>query len=271
MNKDLSIIIPCYNSGNYLPDAIESIRNSNNLSSYSYEIIIINDGSTDAATLELLASLKDDDCIVRHQNNAGPGAARNHGIKYATGRYLLFLDSDNRLRPHFIQEGISLLDSGDADIIHGKPVFFGASTKPRFVTGPFNINKIMAQNYIDICCVMRPEVFARIKGFDEERSIIGFEDWEFHISAYAAGCKFHFIEDEVYDYRIVPDSLSQRHSDEELKAAYTYVYTKHARLLSPVLSWYLHQYRIYQSDKKRPLRSCAKYLYQKYTGWKEIF
>lgn len=271
VNMDLSIIIPCYNSGYYLKDAIESVLCSKNLNHYRYEIIIINDGSTDTATINLLAAIEGENCIVLHQENAGPAAARNYGIKYATGRYLLFLDSDNKLRPHFIEKGISLLDSGNEDIVYGKPGFFGASTSPRFITGPFNINKIMVQNYIDICCIMRREVCTGINGFDEEKRIIGFEDWDLYIRAYAAGFKFLFVDEEVYDYRIVPGSLSNRHSEEDIRTAYTYIHAKHAWLVSQVLSWYLCEYRTYQFDRERPLRSCLKYFYKKYTGQKQAF
>ena len=265
MNKDLSIIIPCYNSGNYLTDATGSIRNSNDLANYNYEIIVVNDGSTDTATLEILSALEADDCTVYHQENAGPAAARNHGVKLAKGRYLLFLDSDNRLLPNFIQQGISLLDSTDADIIHGKPTFFGTTTEPRFITGPLIINKLIVQNYIDICCVMRREVLTRINGFDEDRKIIGFEDWELHLNAYCAGCKYHFIDEEVYEYRVVPDSLSQRHSPDHVRGAYTYIHTKYASLVSQVLYWYWGEYNAYRFDMERPLRSFFKYYYKKFT------
>lgn len=269
---DLSIIIPCYNSGQYLEDAIESVRKSTHIAGYRYEIIIINDGSTDTATKNILYHLEDQqDCVVLHKDNGGPASARNYGLKQARGRHVLFLDSDNKLRPQFIEKGISLLDSGNADIIHGKPCFFGASGAPRFVTGPFDINKILVQNYIDMCCMMRREVCTRVNGFDEEKKLIGFEDWDIYIRAHDAGFRFHFVDEELYDYRVVPGSLSQRHSEEEAQAARSYLQAKHARLVSQTLLWYHSMYQAYQMDRQRPFRSYIKYLYRKYAARTQVF
>src|SRR4051812_30462131 len=97
----VSIIIPCYNSGKYLPEALDSI------SAYPdkgmYEVIIINDGSTDELTLSLLNNLQQNgEHIVLHQENKGPAAARNAGVKMAKAPYLLFLDSDNKIESNYI-------------------------------------------------------------------------------------------------------------------------------------------------------------------------
>src|ERR1700753_4343673 len=108
---DLSIIIPCYNSGCYLYEALESIERSEDIASIRYEIIIVDDGSTDEATIKLLNDLNIANCPVLRQQNAGPAAARNTGVKVAKAPYLSFLDSDNHVRPGFINKGINLLNN----------------------------------------------------------------------------------------------------------------------------------------------------------------
>src|SRR4051812_30684422 len=109
MHPIISIVIPCYNSGQFLPDAIESVRSYNG--KHSYEIIIVDDGSTDEATLTLLEGLSVDSCVVLHQPNKGPAAARNTAIRHSKGEYILFLDSDNKIRPEYIDEGIKALEN----------------------------------------------------------------------------------------------------------------------------------------------------------------
>src|SRR5262245_19427139 len=96
----VSVIIPCYNHSIFLSEAIESVLNQ----SYNHrEILIIDDGSTDR-TPEVAKSYPE----VRYyrQHNLGPSAARNTGTRLAVGDYIVFLDSDDRLRPSALEAGI---------------------------------------------------------------------------------------------------------------------------------------------------------------------
>lgn len=86
----ISVIIPVLNGEAYLAQAIESIQEQ---TWPNTEIIIIDDGSTDG-TADMVAQHYPDVCY-RYQNNAGVGAARNHGIELATGEYIAFLDADD--------------------------------------------------------------------------------------------------------------------------------------------------------------------------------
>ncbi len=122
---DVSVIIPVYNPGNYLLEAIESVYASDNLDKINYEIILVNDGSTDKYTLMILNALKSKEHLtIIDQKNQGPAAARNTGIRHSSGKYLLFLDADNKIRSKFIQTAIKILKNDKADIIHGNPHFF---------------------------------------------------------------------------------------------------------------------------------------------------
>ena len=261
---DISIIIPCYNSGKYLPDALSSIVQATQGKSYIWEIIIIDDGSTDALTKELLESLPLKGYTVLYRANGGPGAARNTGVHKATGKYLIFLDSDNKLKKNYIERLLEVQQRTGADIIHCKSDFFGDTTLARFTTGPFDINKILIENYIDICCLVTRKVFDKIGGFDEERLILGFEDWEFFVRAYASGLKFEYVDEPLYDYRVRAGSVSQQHVYEHMQAVKYYVYKKHIDVLNGTFDWYREQYRIHLADRERPFRSFLKYLYNRY-------
>ena len=91
-----SVIIPTYNYAGYLDDAVKSVLRQEG---DDFEIIIVDDGSTDRTPEAAKAVVDEHPCTVRYlrQDNAGPGAARNHGVREAKGAFCLFLDADDRL------------------------------------------------------------------------------------------------------------------------------------------------------------------------------
>ena len=108
----VSIIIPCYNQGHFLSEAIQSVINQ----SYPFwECIIVNDGSTDA-TKEIAQRYVDLDPRIRYveQSNTGLSGARNRGLREAAGRYIQFLDCDDLMMPEKIALQVSLLQSSTA-------------------------------------------------------------------------------------------------------------------------------------------------------------
>ena len=119
----VSIVIPCYNHGQYIQEALDSIEVQK--INYAVEIIIVDDGSSDAATLQKLDDLKALNYTVIHQTNGGPGKARNAGIQVAMGKYILPLDADNKISPDYINKAVPVLEKNDADIVYAAPQFFG--------------------------------------------------------------------------------------------------------------------------------------------------
>lgn len=105
----ISVVIPCFNSATYLPEAIESVLSQ---SYRNFEIIVVNDGSTDNTDEVIQQHL--DRIIFIQQDNAGPAAARNRGIREALGKYVAFLDADDTWLPDKLQNQITILES-DAD------------------------------------------------------------------------------------------------------------------------------------------------------------
>ena len=88
---DISIILPVFNGEKFIGKAIESVLNQ---SLNDFELIIVNDGSTDS-TLDIITSFDDERIKVIDQNNKGPGQARNNGLEIASGEYVMFLDADD--------------------------------------------------------------------------------------------------------------------------------------------------------------------------------
>ena len=122
----ISIIIPCFNDGHYLLEAIQSVATIQNGKN---EIIVVNDGSSEQSTIDTLADLENLGHRVIHQENAGPGRARNHGISLARGRYILPLDADNRLLPEGVDSAVQMLEQDSTiDVAYGDVEFFDGKT-----------------------------------------------------------------------------------------------------------------------------------------------
>lgn len=115
MNEKISVIIPIYNSENYLNQCIDSILNQ---SYENLEVILINDGSTDSSGFICDEYAKLDSRVkVIHQSNSRIGASRNNGINYATGEFITFIDSDDYLDKNTYQEAMNYIKKYDADLI----------------------------------------------------------------------------------------------------------------------------------------------------------
>ena len=225
----LSIIIPCYNHGQYIQEALDSI-NVNEIS-YKVEVIIVDDGSSDKATLEKLESLKQYDYTIIHQINGGPGKARNKGIEKAKGKYILPLDSDNKIKPDYINKSIPLLENNLADIIYAAPIFFGDTSikKRQFKIRPFDDLALVTGNCADACAIFRKEVWIKNGGYDESMPYFGFEDWDFWISASKNKFVFHHLNEKLYYYRIIQNSMISAFDDKERNVIiHRYLAKKHA-------------------------------------------
>lgn len=111
MNPKISVIIPVYNAENYVGRCIESVQ----AQTYEdWQLILVDDGSTDnsLAICQKYAE-KDKRIGVKHQENAGPGIARNVGINEAIGQYVVFIDSDDYIEKEYFQ----LLSEHDEDVV----------------------------------------------------------------------------------------------------------------------------------------------------------
>ena len=111
----VSVIIPAYNAEPYLRECLDPILQKSEI---RFEVICVDDGSTDN-TLEILKEYAGKDSRVRyiHQENAGAGAARNTGMKYAKGQYLAFLDADDIYDPEMLRRVYEKANAENSDVI----------------------------------------------------------------------------------------------------------------------------------------------------------
>lgn len=256
----LSVIIPCFNGGPYLMEAIESVQN--NVGDIKHEIIVVNDGSTDCETIRLLTELNIPNIIILHQENRGPAAARNTGIKKSKGEYILFLDSDNKVRENYFTKGLSILKNNkEIGIVYGNPYFFGEDSNPRFKPEKFDKIKLLKKNFIDMCALIKKSVWIEEGELDEERSIIGYEDWEYWIRLSNTKWKFYFLDEICYDYRIRRNSLVKAFNEGEVKKMREYILLKH---FQKTLDNYQILYNLWRYESNRPFRTFAKNILRKF-------
>jgi glycosyltransferase involved in cell wall biosynthesis len=260
----ISVIIPCYNSGEFLPDAINSVCQQKN--TCTYDIIVVDDGSTDDGTKDLLEQYKGQNIYVIHQENKGPAAARNTGVRASQAEFLLFLDSDNKIRPDYIYKALMVMEQNkEIGVVYGAPNFFGDFTEARFTPGEFNLFTIHKGNNIDMCAIVRKAVWDSVGGFDENRLLIGHEDWDFWIMTGAKGWKFHFMNEVLYDYRIRQNSvIVNANEGNKVERVLDYFHVKHRELLLRNYDQLYNQKLFYEKEHKNPFRLFAKYLYHKY-------
>lgn len=200
----LSVIIPCFNHGEFLPEAVASVTNTWR---DDIELIVVDDGSTDERTCKEMDALVAQGIRVVRQENQGLAAARNAGILAARGEYILPLDADNRLRPGYIEHGIRILDANpDFGVVYSDAQYMGTRTD-RWRVGPFDRDRLLEWNYIDACAVYRRSIWEQNNGYDGTMPVQGLEDWDFWLGALEHGWQFAYVPEILFDYRVVPQSM----------------------------------------------------------------
>jgi glycosyltransferase involved in cell wall biosynthesis len=200
----VSIIIPCYNHGTMLREAlasVEKVRNEN-----VADVIIVDDGSSEPETIAILNEVGDAGYCVVSQPNRGLSAARNAGVRLAKGEFILPLDSDNRLREVYLREGISLLqDNPSIGVIYTDAEYFGERSGPWHVPD-FDLLSLIWMNFIDACALYRKHLWEEVGGYDE-RMRTGWEDWDFWLRVVSHGGNFVHLRKIGFDYRVRRDSM----------------------------------------------------------------
>ncbi|MFL6194129.1 MAG: glycosyltransferase [Thermoanaerobaculia bacterium] len=223
---DLSVVIPCYDHGEFLIEAVASVERS---VPDRCELIVVNDGSRQPRTLEVLEALRQGGYRVVDQPNSGLAAARNRGIAESRGRYVLPLDSDNRLLPGFAAEAIRVLDGQlETGVVYGDRIDFGARSG-RVAVPAFDLDALLWANFIDACAVIRREALEAAGGYDAGAA--AWEDWDLWISAAERGWAFHRLPEPTFEYRVRPRSMLGLAEGEGLRREVReHIYRKHAEV-----------------------------------------
>lgn len=188
----ISVIIPAYNAENTILETIKSVRQQ---TFSDFEIIIINDGSTDR-TLELLENIEDNRLKIFSYENGGLSVARNRGISQASGEYIAFLDADDLWTPDKLELQLKALQQhSEAGVAYSWTYYMneqGTSSHPgisRFFEGDVRAN-LLVNNFIASGSnpLIRRQAIKSVGDFDS--TCAGCADWDYWLRLSA---KWHFV------------------------------------------------------------------------------
>jgi glycosyltransferase involved in cell wall biosynthesis len=205
----VSVIVPCFNHGEFLADAAASVTH---IRRDDIELIVVDDGSTDARTSLEMDKLAAQGVHVIRQENKGLAAARNAGILASHGEYIFPLDADDRLRPEWIDRGIQILDvNPKVGVVYGDAQCFG-TRNDRWRAAPFKPDLLLDCNFIHASALYRRRVWEQNRGYDGTMPVQGFEDWDFWLSAFQAGWQLYYLPEVFFEYRQAEQSMLTRTS-----------------------------------------------------------
>ncbi|MGH7045560.1 MAG: glycosyltransferase [Stellaceae bacterium] len=209
----VSILVPAYNAAPYLAETLESALDQ---TFRSFEIIVVDDGSTDT-TRAVAEAYRSRGVVVLGQSHSGAAAARNRALRIARGRLIALLDSDDLWEPDCLATLVGFLDSNPEVSIafcdsrfFGESKFAGRSYQEVYPPSPPITFAKVAGHVSHICldAILRREVFDRIGMFDEQLRAV--EDFDLWLRALHAGCRFEPIARVLVRYRRHAESVSAR-------------------------------------------------------------
>lgn len=229
----VSVIIPTYNSVKYLPEAARSVL----AQTYEdYEIIIVDDGSTDdtRAVVKELSEKNSGKIRYIHQENRGLACARNTGIRNSRGELIALLDADDQWLPEKLAHSVRAIELDKAiGLVHtnltrvtknGDPICTPKKNK-KYVSGK-NIFKHLFLRRGHIACssvIFRKECCDKVGLFDEQLTRIGCEDRELWLRV-AQHYEIYFIDEVLILYRVHDTNFS--HDRKKMFEARSYVINK---------------------------------------------
>ena len=194
---DVTVVIPVYNDIRHLEETLASVYEQTHR---SWEIVVVDDGSTDPATVAFLDGIERPRLRLIRQGNTGLPGARNAGMKLARGEFLIPLDSDDEMAPGFISRLLAALreDTG-AGFAHCLGRLHG-DIDAVWIPRPFNPYWELIENSVIGCVLMRTAAWQSVGGYDETMTS-GNEDWEMWLRLTAAGWGQVRVEEPLFRYR----------------------------------------------------------------------
>jgi len=205
-NPNVSVIIPCFNQGEFVDEAVNSVLSQ---SFQDFEIIIINDGSTAQNTINILNSYDMPKTKVIHTHNQGASAARNTGINESNGKYILPLDADDRIGSTYLEQSVNILDNNsNIGIVYCEAEYFGTKTG-KWDLPEYNFPGILSSNCIFCSAFYRKSDWEKTSGYNSNM-LYGWEDYDFWLSLIELGLNVYRIPEILFYYR---QKLSSRDTD----------------------------------------------------------
>ena len=205
----VAVVIPCFNLGAFLEETVASVRAQTRPAA---EIVVVDDGSDDPRTLEVLAripSLTGGRGRVERVPHGGVASARDHGCRATSSPYLLWLDADDLLDPTFLEKTAERLDRDPSlDFVATGTEMFGEATGAWIPPEPGDLVRHLAEGSFCISSLFRRRLWEKIGGCDPTLSAA--EDWDFWLRALERGHRGAVVAEPLFRYRIRSGSRDER-------------------------------------------------------------
>jgi glycosyltransferase involved in cell wall biosynthesis len=207
----VSVIIPCYNQGAYLQEAVESVLAQ---TFQDLEIFVVDDGSTDTETVNMLKDAVWPKTRVIRTENQGLSTARNTGIREAQGAYILPLDADDKIGKGYLDDAVRILDRHpEIGIVYCEASYFGVKGG-RWDLPEYSLDNILNHNVIFCTALYRKADWEAVGGYNANM-VYGWEDWDFWLSLIHRGLKVYRIPKVHFYYRLREVSMVHTMDEEQ--------------------------------------------------------
>lgn len=224
MNK-ISVIMPCYNDGIYIMEAIDSVK----AQTYrNWELIIIDDGSDDEETINIISQIQDPRITILHTDHLRPAGARNFGIRHAKGTYILPLDSDDKIEQTYMARAIQILEENqNIGVVYCKARLFGEKSG-LWELPEYSFRTMLLDNIVFVTALFYKSDWEKAGGFSTTMAA-GMEDYDFWLSIMELGKEIYQIPEVLFYYRIKPVSRTTKFQDncEQVQQTYRQMYNNH--------------------------------------------
>ena len=222
--EKVSVIMPCYNDGKYIEEAVESVfaQTYKNI-----ELIVIDDGSDEQETIDILNRLGDRIVLLK-TNHLRPAGARNYGITRATGKYILPVDSDDKIDLTYVAKAVEILDKNQKiGVVYCEADLFGEKSG-KWDLPSYSFDKMLLDNVVFVTALFYREDWEKVGGFNTHM-LAGMEDYDFWLAILALGKEIYQIPEILFHYRIKPVSRTTGFQSDyvQMQATYRQIYDNH--------------------------------------------
>lgn len=236
----VSIIIPAYNVSNYIGEALSSVFIQD---FKDYEVIVVDDGSTDTSELKKVLEPYSDRINYIRQNNRGVAAARNTALRMARGELIALLDADDLWLEGKLSEQLEFMKSGGYDMVYADALLFGDAPWREGTTfmdrspsnGEVSLLGLLDNQVTPVVStvIMRKDIVEKVGNFDEDdRNLV--EDYDLWLRMVGAGARVGYQKKVMAKYRYRSDSISGTRIKLHESALRVLQKTRRAMQLSPI-------------------------------------
>jgi glycosyltransferase involved in cell wall biosynthesis len=201
----VSVIIPCFNLGAYLDEAVASVLAQ---TYQDFEILIVDDGSTEKATRTLLSTLERPKTRVLSLPHGGLAAARNAGVESSSGAYVCALDADDCLEPSYLAKTVRILDEDPSVAFASAWLRSFGEEESEWKPERCDIPTLLWEDTVLTAAVVRREAVLAVGGFDTAMPVQGDEDWDLWLTLAERGYRGVIIPEVLFNYRRRAGSMS---------------------------------------------------------------